>query len=33
MAQQARLMSNWLREYIRERGGTFNITTRTVIVG
>ncbi len=33
MAQPARLMSNWLRGYIRERGGTFNITTRTVIVG
>jgi hypothetical protein len=33
MVQQVRLMSNWLRGYIREGGGTFNITTRMVIVG
>ncbi len=33
MIPQARIMSNWLRGYIRERGGAFNITTRIVIVG
>jgi hypothetical protein len=33
VVQQVRLMSNWLRGHIRERGGTFQITTQTVIVG
>jgi hypothetical protein len=33
MARKARIMSNWLRQHIREQGGTFNITTRLVIVG
>jgi hypothetical protein len=33
MVRQARIMSNWLRGHIRERGGAFNITTRLVVVG
>jgi hypothetical protein len=33
MIRPAHIMSNWLRGHIRERGGTFNITTRLVIVG
>jgi hypothetical protein len=33
MVRKARIMSSWLRQHIRERGGTFNITTRLVIVG
>lgn len=26
MVRQARIMSNWLRQHIREHGGAFNIT-------
>jgi hypothetical protein len=33
MNNQARIMSNWVRQYVRERGGTLNIATRLVIVG
>jgi hypothetical protein len=33
MVREARIMSNWLRQHIRERGGAFDITTRLVIVG
>jgi len=33
MVRKARIMSNWLRQQIRERGGAFNITTRLVVVG
>jgi hypothetical protein len=33
MMKEAHIMSNWLRQYIRERGGALNISTRVVIVG
>jgi hypothetical protein len=33
MVQQARIMSNWLRQHIRERDGAFNINIRLVVVG
>jgi len=33
MTQPAQIMSSWLRNYIRERGGVLNITTRVVILG
>jgi hypothetical protein len=33
MNHKARIMSNWLRGYIRDRGGALNITTRVVILG
>jgi len=28
-----RFSSRWLQQYIRDRGGVMNVTTRTVIVG
>jgi len=33
MKREAHIMSSWLRQYIRERGGVLNIGTRVVIVG
>lgn len=31
--RKARIMSNWLREHIWERGSALNISTRVVFVG
>lgn len=33
MTHNALITSNWLRQYILERGGALNVTTRTVIAG
>jgi len=33
MTREARIMSGWLRQHIRERGRALNISTRMVIVG
>lgn len=33
MTPQARILSNWLRQHIRARGGVLNISTRVVILG
>lgn len=33
MTHNALITSNWLRQYILDRGGTLNVTIRTVIAG
>lgn len=30
---RVQVTSNWLRQFIRDRGGVLNVATRTVIVG